>query len=75
MSGSYLFDGKTLHLFTPLDTHIENNIIKTDGGKFYLKEGKNYFQFKKTVEPLKLNRVTDKELIENLERIVFDAKN
>ena len=75
MESSYIFDGKTLHLFTPLNAHVENNIIEMEGGKFYLKEGKNYFQLKKTDKPLELKKVTDTDLIENIERVVFDAKN
>lgn len=75
LSTSYVFDGKKLHLFHTLDPNVQNSVINTTDKKYYLVSGDNFYRLTISNQEQELNKITDTELIEKLERIVFENKN
>ncbi len=75
LSKSYIFDGEKLQLFQTFNAHVQNSVIKTADKKYYLMSGNNFYQLTISKQQQDLNKITDSQLIEKLERIVFDNKN
>lgn len=75
LSTSYIFDGHKLQLFQALDAQLQNSVIKTADKKYYLMSGDSFYQLTISTQQQNLNKITDSQLIEKLERIVFDNKN
>lgn len=67
----YVFDGKTLTLFSEKTT-TAYEVIQTEEQGFYLKKGNNYYTLKVNSIPSVLEKVTNATTIETLEKIHFE---
>ncbi|MEY4875204.1 MAG: hypothetical protein RL708_353 [Bacteroidota bacterium] len=72
INNTYLFDGNHLQLFTENDFTNKIQVLKTNSNQYYLKENKAYFEIIKTAKNIPLIPVTDKAIINKIERIEFD---
>jgi hypothetical protein len=72
LSIHYIFDGKKLQLFQTINAQVQNSVIKTADKKYYLMSGDSFYQLIISEQQQDLNKITDSQLIEKLERIVFD---
>lgn len=75
LSTSYIFDGEKLHLFQTLGAHVQNSVIKTADKKYYFMSGDNFYRLIISKQQQELSKITNSQLVEKLERIVFDNKN
>ena len=66
----YLFDGKVLTLFAKISTK-DYSILLTENQLYYLKKGTQYYHLKISKIVLPLQKVTEAETIEILEKITF----
>lgn len=65
---TYLFDGKTLILY---DLYQDNSFVMVHEDEFYLKNRNDFYKLSLTKQPKSLTRVSDKNIIEVLEKILF----
>nr|WP_314896927.1 hypothetical protein [uncultured Flavobacterium sp.] len=68
---TYVFDGKTLTLFSKKAT-IDYTVLQTEVQVYYLKKGDEYYTLKVSNIPLPLEKVSDAATIETLEKIHFE---
>lgn len=69
--GKYEFDGKQLILYSSPEK--ENRLLlTTDGKTHFLKSGNLYYKLQMTKTPLLLNKISDPDIIDQLDKIVFD---
>ena len=66
----YLFDGKVLTLFAKISTK-DYSILLTENHLYYLKKGTQYYHLTISKTALPLQKVTEAETIEILEKITF----
>ena len=69
--GKYVFDGKTLTLFSKSDQK-QYSILSTEDKQYFLKKGTTFYDFKISKTPLSLNKVTNVTTLEALEKIEFE---
>ena len=72
LASSYLFDGTTLYLYSNSIATDGRVIIITSANEYFLKDGKNYYNLRRSAQPLNFKKVSDRELKEKLDKIVFD---
>ncbi len=72
LTKNYTFDGKSLQLFTMPDNHLKNTVLKTTDNHYYYREGDHFFTLQQTDKPTPFLIVTDKAIIDKLEKLVFD---
>ena len=69
--GKYEFDGKQLTIYS--GPPKENNLIlTTDIKTHFIKIGEFYYKLQMTKTPISLNKVTEADIIDQLDKIVFD---
>lgn len=67
---NYVFDGKTLTLFSKFNPK-QDAVLVTDDQTYFLKKGSFYYDLKMTNKTLPLKKVSDIETIDILEKINF----
>ena len=72
LTKNYTFDGKSLQLFTAPDNHLKNTVLKTTDNHYYYREGDHFFTLQQADKPTPFVKVTDKAIIDKLEKVVFD---
>ena len=72
LTKNYKFDGKSLQLFNNPDNHLKNTVLETTDNHYYYREGDHFFMLQQTDKPTPFVKVTDKAIIDKLERVVFD---
>lgn len=71
----YTFDGKSLQLFASPENHLNNTVLKTTDNHYYYRVGNHFFTLQQADKPIRFAKVTDKVIIDRLERVVFDNEN
>lgn len=69
--GKYVFDGKTLTLFSKYDPK-QYAILSTEDKQYFLKKGTIFYDFKISKNPMSLYKVTNVTTLEALEKIEFE---
>jgi hypothetical protein len=67
----YLFDGKTLTLFSKYDPN-QYAILSIEDKQYFLKKGTIFYDFKFSKNPMSLQKVTNVTTLEALEKIEFE---
>lgn len=67
----YSFDGKTLTIFSNYDPK-KYEILSTEDMQYFLKRESNYYNVKIARKFLPLEKVSDEQTIDNLDKITFD---
>ncbi len=70
----YTFNGKSLQVIINADDNLKTDVLKASDNHYYYKEGDHYFTLLFTDKPLPFITVTDKPLIDKLDKIEFDNK-
>ena len=70
-NNNYIFDGKTLTLFSAFSPK-QDAVLVTDDQNYYLKKGSVYYNLKSTKVPLPLDKVTNASTLEIVEKITFE---
>ncbi|KSA14191.1 hypothetical protein [Maribacter dokdonensis] len=70
LDNDYLFDGKTLIIYTEIDSP-EIKIIQLDEENKYLKFNDNFYELKLHTDPVNMKVINDNNITEQLEKIIF----